>query len=252
MYLVHIYVILINQLKYPDQVTIHKPKDGITFSMQPDQHNACLTIKDFHKEVLKKEYKQDFKTEISNAFNLIAENRIQQLIIDLRNNQGGDLEYGVYLLSYLLDEPFRILDQYYKVGADETNDELVKTNGEESGIHACKENRFKGKVYVLINGGSFSNSGIVASALKIHNRAIFIGSETAGNNKVLAGYTKELNLPATNIYVEIPTRQFMLYEKLPLSGHGTMPDHMITPTIEDIMANRDPVKEFTLRLINEK
>ena len=43
-----------------------------------------------------------------------------------------------------------------------------------------KPNNFKGKVYVLINGGSFSASSIISSNLKSTKRAIFVGEETGG------------------------------------------------------------------------
>ncbi len=239
------------QLKYPNKTGIKKPNEGITFTENPGNNVAFLTIKDFHKDVLKKEYRQNFKTEIKHAFELLNKSKIQNLVLDLRNNQGGEIEYGVYLLSFLLQEDFSVVDQYYKLSAG-SEYQLSKTNGEESGIHKPGDVNFKGQLYVLINGGSFSNSGIVSTALRQHNRAIFVGNETGGNNKVLAGYTEDFTLPNTKTYVEIPTRQFMLSEALSLTGHGTMPDYEINETIDDVLAGRDIQKEFVLKLISEK
>lgn len=236
------------KLKYPTQTNSRMPYEGIIYKNYPDLSYACLTIKDFHKDVLKETYKQDFTAEIKKAFEHISSSNTKNLILDLRNNQGGDIEYGVYLLSYLINEDFRVVDQYYKVST--LSGQLSKATGEALGIHHPKDICFKGQLYILINGGSFSNSGIVASILKQHNRGVFIGNETGGNAKVLAGYVKEFNLPNSSIHIEIPTRQFMLNEQMPLSGHGTIPDFDIIETIDDVLNNKDAAKDFAIKLIS--
>ena len=148
------------------------------------------------------------------------------LILDLRNNQGGEIEYGAFLLSHLIPEQFRVLDGYYQL--DPVNPlSLRKTIGDCMGIYKPKVSVFKGSLYVLINGGSFSNSGIVAACLKRYHRAIFIGEESGGNNKVLAGDANEFRLPNSSIRIEIPTKQYMLDEGMDVKGRGTMPDYPV-------------------------
>ena len=119
------------------------------------------------------------------------------------------------------------------------------------GFHKPKNNVFNGKLFVLINGGSFSNSGIVASCLKRYKRATFIGEETGGNNKVLAGYIHEYALPNTGIQIQIPTKQFLLDEHLPLSGQGTLPDYGVQPDLPNILNNHDKVLHFAIDLIQK-
>lgn len=240
------------QQKYPDKTNLKKPNDGIVFKKFSNPDYAILTIKDFHRYVLKKEYKQDFETEIAKAFKQINDEKIDNLILDLRNNQGGDIKYGVYLLSYLLHQDFRVVEQYYKVSNNSSNYQLVKTSGEELGVHKPNVNNFNGQLYVLINGGSFSNSGIVATTLKQNGKAVFIGKETGGCNKVLAGWSNDYSLPNTNIHIEIPTKQFMLFESFPLTGHGTMPHYEINEMLEDILNDKDKAKDFGVKLINDK
>ncbi|MFN8323577.1 MAG: S41 family peptidase [Chitinophagales bacterium] len=240
------------QLKYSDQVSVNQPNGGIVFQIFPNSDYAKLTIKDFHGSVLRKEYHQNFKTEIKKAFQQLTDKKIDHLILDLRNNQGGDVKYGVYLLSYLLQQNFCVVEQYYHVLHKTSTYQLVKTNGEEAGVHKPKDRSFKGKLYVLINGGSFSNSGIVASALKQYGRATFIGNETGGSNKVLAGWTKDYSLPNTKIHIEAPTKQFMLNEKLPLTGHGTMPDYEINEVIEDVLNKQDKALDLVVKLLTDQ
>ncbi|WP_435526032.1 S41 family peptidase [Chryseobacterium indoltheticum] len=59
-----------------------------------------------------------------------------------------------------------------------------------------KENAFKGKVYLLINGGSFSASSVISSKLKFDKRVTLVGEETGGaNDGTVAGFYSYQKLP---------------------------------------------------------
>lgn len=232
---------------YPDKVFTKRPHDGLLLKMDQDKKYAVLTIKDFHNNVLKSEYKQNFKKEISSYFEQIQLNHIENLILDLRNNQGGDIENGVLILSYLLDKPFSVVQSYNKL----KNNQLTPCKGPALGFHQPTKNNFKGQLYVLINGGSFSNSGIVASCLQKNKRATFIGQETGGNPNVIAGFINELKLPNSKIQVQIPTKQFMLTDSESPEGHGVLPTFILEPTLSDILQNIDKEINYTLDLIRK-
>lgn len=219
------------KLKYPSRDNVKKSGEGITLQTSTDQQYAILTIKDFHNDVLRKEYHQRFPFVISNYFREIKDKNIKNLVIDLRNNQGGDIENGVTLLSYLMSQPFSVVEKYFEVDGSESQYQLRNTSGPCKGLHDPAENIFTGQLYVLINGGSFSNSGIVAAALKKYKRAVFVGEETGGNNMVIAGFSKDDELPNTKVHIEIPTKQFLLDASLPLSARGTMPDFPIDQSL---------------------
>jgi hypothetical protein len=241
------------QLKYPNRLNKKLPGEGIKYVKAADNSYAVLTIKDFHQEVLQKVYQQHFKREIDQIFSDLQVQGTGNLILDLRDNQGGELLYGLQLLSYLMDKPFTVVDSYFQVDPTKSDHQLKKTNGQALGLQQPQNLAFKGKLYVLINGGSFSNSGIVAACLKRNNRAVFIGDETGGNNQVLAGYVKDLTLPNTGIQIQIPTKQFLLDAALPLVGRGTLPNHSIRPNMASIIKNQDPILDFAIDLIrNEK
>ncbi|MEO7176672.1 MAG: S41 family peptidase [Saprospiraceae bacterium] len=228
------------QSRYPSRLKEPKANEAITLKISPDNKVATLTIKDFHNAILKKMYHQNFKKSIDAIFEDLQRLGTPNLILDLRDNQGGDIPNGQYLLSYLLKNPFTVVQSYRKV----QNGVLKECSGQSLGMFKPKNNAFKGKLIVLINGGSFSNTGIVAACLKRYNRATFIGEETGGSNKVLAGYTKDFSLPNTRIRIQIPTRQFMLDETLPLLGHGTMPDHLLERSLSDVIDDMDGVMRY--------
>ena len=213
------------KLKYPDWSNEKRPNEGLSLQFSADNKYAIVKIKDFHKEVLKHQYKQNFKKLISTYFKIIHDNKPNNLIIDLRDNQGGDIEYGAYLLSFLMNQPFHVLNSYYTVHKSMKHFTLKASSGPCLGIYTPYKRAYKGTLYVITNGGSFSNSGIVAACLKRYKRAIFVGEETGGSNTVLAGNIKYVNLPNTGIQIQIPTKRYLLEDTLNLAGRGTIPDY---------------------------
>lgn len=233
------------QKNYPGKTFSNLPNEGLKLKIDNDNKYAVLTIKDFHNDVLKKEFKQNFDKVIASYFEQINNNKTENLVLDLRNNQGGDIENGVYLLSYLLDKPFSVVQEYNCVD----NNEVQHCIGPSLGQHNPKPNNFKGKLYVLINGGSFSNSGIVASCLQANQRATFIGQETGGNPNVITGFIKEIKLPNTKIQVQIPTKQFVITNKANNNGQGVMPTKPVIPKLADILEDKDTELDYTVDLI---
>lgn len=234
------------QLHYPGKTFSRQPNEGIKLQIDKNMNYALLTIKDFHNDILRKEYKQNFDKVISVCFEQINDAKTGNLILDLRNNQGGDIENGVFLLSYLLDKPFNVVQDYFCV----EDRQLQHCNGPSLGMHKPRPANFKGDLYVLINGGSFSNSGIVSSCLQANRKTVFIGEETGGNPTVINGYAKDITLPDTKIQVQIPTRQFVITGKAKNNGQGIMPTYKVTPALADILEGRDAELNFTIGLID--
>lgn len=233
------------QKKYPNKIFLNLPNEGLKLKISNEKKYAILTIKDFHNDVLKNEFKQQFDNVIAHYFDQISNSNTENLILDLRDNQGGDIENGVCLLSYLLDKPFSVVQEYFCV----ENNKIQHCNGPSLGLHDPKTNNFKGKLYVLVNGGSFSNSGIVSSCLKANERATFVGQETGGNPNVIDGFTKQIKLPNTKIEIQIPTKQFVITDKAKNNGHGIIPTQYIEPKITDIIENKDTELDYTIDLI---
>lgn len=181
-------------------------EQGITTNFCPKEGYAYLKIKDFHSSNYRTIYHQHFKKEIKQFFDSVQSEKLGKVILDLRDNQGGDLKNGVELLSYFMTSPFEIVYSYRKRNWE-------KANGPLLGNHRPKENNFQGQVIILINGGSFSNSVIVSKAMKRANRASFIGSESGGNPYLFSGFAKTIVLPNSKIQVEIPTKVLVLDQK---------------------------------------
>ncbi|WP_146346270.1 S41 family peptidase [Phaeobacter marinintestinus] len=98
--------------------------------------------------------------------------KINGIVLDLRNNPGG-----------LLTQAIKVSDSFLEKG------EIVSTRGRnpEDGerFNATPGDLAEGKpVVVLINGGSASASEIVAGALQDHRRAIVVGTKSFGKGSV--------------------------------------------------------------------
>ncbi|KAA2313007.1 S41 family peptidase [Pseudooceanicola sediminis] len=98
--------------------------------------------------------------------------RINGVVVDLRNNPGG-----------LLVQAIKVSDAFLDKG------EIVSTRGRNPGegdrYNAEAGDMIDGKpIVVLINGGSASASEIVAGALQDHRRAIVVGTKSFGKGSV--------------------------------------------------------------------
>ena len=135
-----------------------------TFDLESDiQTVRYVRIKNFQK---------DTSLELKNKLGDL--NKIDGLILDLRNNPGG-----------LLEEAIRVSDLFLQ-----GKQRIVSTKGPSvSTIHDAKQ-LFAGghlqsiPLVVLINRGSASASEIVAAALKQNERAIVIGEQSFGKGTV--------------------------------------------------------------------
>ena len=122
----------------------------------------------------------------------IGADKVQGVIVDLRNNPGG-----------LLDQAIAVSDAFLDEG------EIVSTRGrradETQRFNAHSGDLAKGKpVIVLVNGGSASASEIVAGALQDQRRATIVGTRSFGKGSVQTivplGKDGALRLPTARYY----------------------------------------------------
>ncbi len=123
-----------------------------------------------------------FDSNVSKEFvkhynNLVENSDAENLIIDLRNNPGGELNECVSLTGMLVDES-KILDVVYK---DDYKEAETSNN-----------DKIKLPYVILINENSASASEVLSAAVKDYEEGLIIGTTSFG--KGLVQYTIPLGL----------------------------------------------------------
>ncbi|QUX90546.1 peptidase S41 [Marinomonas sp. A3A] len=120
------------------------------------------------------QFQGDSASEFYQAIDkLKKEDKIQGVVLDLRNNPGGVLQSAVGVVDAFIDKGMIV----YTNGRHElSKSQFVATE---------KNTQFDNvPVVVLVNEGSASASEIVAGALQDHQRAVILGTETFGKGSV--------------------------------------------------------------------
>lgn len=245
-----------------------------------DSCSAVFKIKNFSKGGYKVAYKE--------VFELLRKTDTKNLILDLRNNPGGRLNEIHKLYSYLtpdstyqLIENARLTSKLSLLKADYLKGmpkvlyvlavptypiyagvSMLLTKKDNEGYYykmkSSKEKTndpfyFKGKIYVLINGGSFSASCILSSKLKQNPDITFVGEETGGDfNGTVAGRTALQELPNSKLNVKLWIMEIAATNKTEVIGRGIFPDKEIIPTLEDVLNDKDPELEWIKEDIEKK
>lgn len=242
---------------YPQRYISGKKDSAITLRYEDDSSTAILRIRTFDKDGLKSMGVAAFKTTIQNYFIGINNAHVKNLVIDVRDNGGGNPEYARYVLSHLMDSSFVYIEQYKKVDRLHWNDCEKRTQVRwypYCGIGTFKPGKsvYCGNLYVLMDGGSTSTAGDFVACLDYYNRATFIGEESGANRVISGGNVFEgtFELPNTKLKCRMSTIQGVNKTDQVNDGHGVIPDYLVVPTPEDYMNFRNPMLEKALGLIH--
>ncbi len=212
-----------------------------------------------------------FQSQLDSVFHALRTKGTTKLILDLRGNGGGADMDGAYLVSSLMDKPFRYFDHikmrtinpsFTKFKESTYVDLKAGTVSDGQGgyrvtgrLHPGVDMQqpvaepFLGKLVVLINGGSFSTTADVCAVLRHLKRGTFIGEETAG--------AAEGNTSGTNAMFRFPNSGLKLRISMYgywnavdcTPGRGTMPDVCVERTVADLLAGRDNQLEKALEIL---
>jgi len=232
-----------------------------TFAFDTEANLGYLRIKSFLE---KKEYKKYYKQ----VFKYLKQHPDAKLILDLRENPGGDFRHGNRFLTYLSQDKVVLNFERPKIDRIENGhvkfnywDKLVqfafavkprryKAEGQitETFVYRPKRNRFTGKLYVITNGITFSQAALVSSHLK-ENGAVFLGQETGGAEIGCNGMlTYKLVLLNSGIKVDIPAYHVKSNSTKGEFGYGVKPDFPIALTMDSTI---DHTLIEVIRIVNE-
>jgi hypothetical protein len=196
-----------------------------------------------------------FRQFVDEAFRKIRSARSQRLIVDVRDNPGGDNSFSDLLVAWFASRPFRFSDrfsikvspeirrQYHeRSGASSDENDIIaqmyramkgKRDGEVFRFELPKvpprRERFEGRVFLLVNRHSYSNAASLAGMLQDYRFAKIVGEETADLPTSYAS-SAQFSLPGSGLVVTYPKGYFVRP-----SGdetlRGVIPDISIAPAV---------------------
>ncbi len=153
------------------------------------------------------EFMGDASEKVGKAVARFKRNKVNKLVIDLRDNPGGLLDSSVQIAGYFLPKGSMVV---YTMGRDKSK---------RIDFKADRGGDFKGDIVVLINRGSASASEILAGALQDQNRAIILGSQSFGKGSV------QTIIPLSdNSALRLTTQQYFTPKDRKIHGVGITPD----------------------------
>lgn len=197
----------------------------------------------------------DWRQFFADSFAELRQRQVSRLVIDIRNNEGGDGNIGLELLTWLVKSPItdvsdqsvtmyervpyklaRYLDTWDFGFFDRTGQVDQITEGPQAGrwrfrpkaqqAHTVtpRPNRYIGKVWLLIGPENSSAAFSLAQLAKRADVATLVGQPTGGNLRGLnGGQLAWVTLPHSGVAVDIPL--------LATSYSADTPDAAITPDI---------------------
>jgi len=161
--------------------------------------------------------------------------KVENYILDLRNNPGGLLSQAIKISDFFLD-----------------NGEIVSTKGKkkyENKKWFAKKGDIlnKNTMIVLINYGSASASEIVAGALQDHKRAILVGESTYGKGSV-----QSIIPLKNNGAIRLTVSKYYLPSGKSISEVGVTPDIEVLENTDDfkLYTETDNQLNYALKLLN--
>ena len=107
--------------------------------------------------------------------------------------------------------------------------------------------RFKGDIYLLIGPKSISAPIILGGILQDYDLAILVGEQTSDTASFCASAVRSV-LPRTKLEYSISTECYVRPNGI-LDDQPLIPDIPVETTLQDQLAGKDPVLDYTLEMI---
>ncbi|MGD1946389.1 MAG: S41 family peptidase [Croceivirga sp.] len=244
----------------------------------PVKNTALLRVRQFQNwKEGRKRFR--FEKELKAMFEKISTSKVENLVIDMRDNLGGDDNFGLRLFSYLYDKPIiefkeqtliankskyfrytkrlnRTKAMFYHMFATKKgyDNRFYMRNAKTLKPSRPSFPQFSGSVYILVNGGTYSTGADFVSLMKSYKLATFIGDEAGGayyGNT--SGFLVTVKLPNSKLRLILPLVNYRTnVEPIEKIGRGVTPDFPISASIKDLMDGIDTELEFTLQHIKNK
>lgn len=211
--------LIINMIKGEEntkvKITVFRPSEGIYLDF--DVTRKRIKIENLSSEVLQGDigyikinmFDNEIAKYFGNHLNELIDKNIKGLIIDLRDNPGGDYDEVCAIADRLLPEGLIVYTE------DKAGNRIEKkSDSNELGIPLA----------ILTNGYSASASEVLSGAVKDHDKGTLIGTKTFGKGLVQA----VLNLKDGS-GLKVTVARYFTPSNVCIHGEGIEPDIVVEP-----------------------
>lgn len=207
-----------------------------------------------------------YKLQLDTFFVYLQNYSVDNLIIDLRGNTGGLSQF--YITGYLCDSSYtyeyRTLQgkkkpsHHYQKPFDSQRISIFCTriatlNGKTTTVKESKPHypQFKGNLYILTDGWTFSAAANLTSILKEYSGAVTVGEETGGSYHRCSSGNLILKLPHSKLLIKINPMKYVNSVEVTENKGGVLPTYEVKPS--DKWDEVDDVQlKFVYDLINKR
>lgn len=223
-----------------DRFMSYKPWPPNYVLTQPEEGIAYLKINSFGSD--------NFKEKIDSLYPTILQS--SGLIIDLRENGGGDSRNAEYLVSHLTAMPY--LNSKWQVRqytpAFLFKDKITWVSGGAEEIPPIANKKiYKGAVAVLIGPRTFSAAEDFLVAFDNAQIGTKIGSPTAGST----GQQIYFDLPGGG-FARVCAKKDTYPDGKAFVGKGIIPDIKVNISLDDVQKGRDVILDKALNIIRKQ
>ncbi|MGA2172405.1 MAG: S41 family peptidase [Sedimentisphaerales bacterium] len=256
-----------NELNRARQPGTAKPKRQ--FYEKLDTGVGLLTVDSFALD------EGQFGRMLEKAFEKIEADRISDLIIDVRENSGGNSLLAAQLIGYFRDKPFKAISRF-EIKKSPRHEKLLRSfiNEEQIGyvlgdkyaqtpvggicVQEMNEfpvgevqHRFKGKVYVLMSHNTYSSAVEFVAAVQDNKMGVLIGEET-GDPASSFGECYPFDLPNSRLLMVSATKFTVRPNGDTTMTKGVIPDYEVKQKKANEIKGADTIMDFTRDLIKNK
>lgn len=197
------------------ELNVYRPADGQEYSFKivreiinvPTVEDRVLAEDSSIGYIKLHQFSSRSSKEMADSLNRLDKEEIKGLILDLRDNGGGDFEVALDIADKFLDDK-KIVS-------------LKDGRGRET-VERAEEGSYKVPMVVLVNGNSASASEVLSGALHDNERALLVGEKTFGKGVVQTVY------PLRNGgALKLTTQQYFTPKGTDINKIGIKPDYLV-------------------------
>lgn len=166
-----------------------------------------------------------YEKKIDSIFHLVDQDALQQLVIDVSNNSGGNSAAGNVLIDHFYGKPYRSYQMNWRrskeylatlksYGAEDKEYEslspgaILHRDAEEI-TPSSSTTKFKGKVFVVVGNGTFSSAIMFATIIKDNHIATLVGQTPKMGHPTHFGELYGTRLPNTKLNLRFGVKEWI-------------------------------------------